>query len=62
MKVDKGAQQTLSDALALKDISQEKVVIQGIEVDSSSKLDDLMKALVSPDGFLYVTINEKLTQ
>ena len=57
LKVNPDTQQTLADALKMKDINQEKVIIQGIEVDTATKLDDLMKALSYADGFLYVTLN-----
>lgn len=51
-----GAEQTLADVLKTKEIEAEKVNVHGIEINTSTKMQEIMPLLSYPDGFLYIVV------
>jgi hypothetical protein len=50
------AEQNVQDAMDLKRLSTDAVIIHGVRIDPASALREVMPVLLYPDGFLYAVI------
>jgi hypothetical protein len=51
-----GTHQRLQDAMDIKRLSTDAVIIHGVRIDPPSSLREIAPVLLYPDGFLYAVI------
>jgi hypothetical protein len=51
-----GTEQRLQDAMDIKHLSTDAVIIHGVRIDPASGLRELAPVMLCPDGFLYAVI------
>lgn len=54
--LDASNDQTIDDALKFREFSDKKAIVQGIEVNNSTKLAEIIPLLINPDGFFYIVL------
>ncbi|KAK8860928.1 autophagy protein 5 [Tritrichomonas musculus] len=48
--------QTIEDILQFREFSNKKAIVQGIEINHSTKLTEIVPLLINPDGFFYIVL------
>lgn len=51
-----GDGQTIKDAMSMKGIEGDAVIVHGVKIDAGMKLTEVVPVLLSPDGFFYANL------
>lgn len=54
--LDVSDNQTIDDVLKFREFSDKKSIVQGIEINHSAKLTEIVPLLINPDGFFYIVL------
>lgn len=54
--LDVNDDQTIEDVLKFREFSDKKAFVQGIEINHSAKLSEIVPLLINPDGFFYIVL------